>query len=57
LARVLPPRPREVFVNLEQYLVLFILVVFFIFAGPLLSIVDAFANVACNVAAGADCFG
>lgn len=57
LARVLPPRPREVFVNLEQYLVLFILVIFFVFAGPLLSIVDAFANIACNVAAGADCFG
>jgi len=56
LARVLPPRPREVFVNLEQYLVLFILVVFFVLAGPLLSIVDAFANIACKVAAGADCF-
>ncbi|HEX6230449.1 MAG TPA: site-2 protease family protein [Actinomycetota bacterium] len=57
LARVLPPRPREVFVNLEQYLVLFILVIFFVFAGPLLSIVQAFADIACNVAAGADCFG
>ncbi|HZD18168.1 MAG TPA: site-2 protease family protein [Actinomycetota bacterium] len=56
LARVLPPRPRQVFINLEQYLVLFILVIFFIFAGPLLSIVDAFANIACKLAAGADCF-
>ena len=57
LAPFLPPRPREVFVNLEQYLVLFVLVIFFILAGPLLSIVNAFANVACNVAAGVDCFG
>jgi len=55
LAPFLPPRPREVFLNLEQYLVLFILVIFFILSGPLLSIVDAFANVACNLAAGTDC--
>ncbi len=57
LAPALPPRPREIFVNLEQYLVLFILVIFFILSGPLLSIVDAFANLACNLAAGVDCFG
>jgi Zn-dependent protease len=57
LAPFLPPRPREVFVNLEQYLVLFVLVIFFILAGPLLSVVNAFANVACNLAAGVDCFG
>lgn len=55
LAPFLPPRPREVFLNLEQYLVLFILVVFFILSGPLLSIVNAFGNLACNVAAGVDC--
>lgn len=55
LAPFLPPRPREVFVNLEQYLVLFILVIFFLLSGPLLAIVDAFANVACNLAAGGDC--
>jgi len=55
LAPFLPPRPREVFLNLEQYLVLFILVIFFILSGPLLSIVDAFANVACNLASGGDC--
>jgi hypothetical protein len=44
-----------VFVNAEQYLVLFILVIFFILSGPLLSIVDTFANVACNLASGGDC--
>ena len=56
LARVLPPRPREVFVNLEQYLVLFILVIFFLLAGPLIGIVEAFSNLVCNLAAGAKCF-
>jgi len=44
-------------VNAEQYLVLFILVIFFILSGPLLSIVSAFADVACNLAAGIDCPG
>jgi Zn-dependent protease len=55
LARVLPPRAREVYVNLAQYLVLFILVAFFLLSGPLLAIVDGFAQIACNVASGADC--
>ncbi|MEX2421451.1 MAG: site-2 protease family protein, partial [Actinomycetota bacterium] len=52
LAPFLPPRPREVFVGLEQYLVLFILLIFFLLSGPLLSIVNAFGNIACNLAAG-----
>lgn len=56
LARALPPRPREVYVNLDQYLVLFILVIFFLLAGPLLDIVDAFSNVVCSLASGAKCF-
>jgi Zn-dependent protease len=55
LARALPPRPREIYVNLEQYLVLFILVIFFLLAGPLTAIVSAFANVVCRLAAGANC--
>ena len=40
LARVLPPRAQIVYRNLDQYLVLFTLVIFFVFAGPLLSIVN-----------------
>jgi Zn-dependent protease len=52
LARVLPPRPREVYVNLDQYLVLFMLVIFFLLAGPLLSIVDALAGAVCGALAG-----
>jgi Zn-dependent protease len=52
LARVLPPRAREVYVNLDHYLVLFILVVFFVFAGPLLTIVNALADVLFRLLAG-----
>lgn len=55
LARALPPRPREIYMNLDQYLVLFILVVFFLLAGPLQAIVRAFANVVCRLAAGVEC--
>lgn len=56
LAPFLPPRAREVYANLDQYLVLFILVIFFLLAGPLFAIVNAFANLACNLAAGITCF-
>jgi len=52
LARYLPPRPQEVFANLDQYLVLFILVIFFLLAGPLLSIVNALASGVCTVLTG-----
>lgn len=55
LAPFLPPRAREIYVNLDQYLVLFILVIFFLLAGPLLAIVNVFADLACNLAAGIDC--
>ena len=56
LARALPPRPREIYVNLDQYLVLFILVIFFLLAGPLIGIVQAFSNIVCEVASGVTCF-
>ena len=52
LARVLPPRPRDVYVTLDQYLVLFMLVIFFLLAGPLLGIVRALAGAMCSVLAG-----
>lgn len=52
LARVLPPHPREVYVNLDQYLVLFILVIFFLLAGPLLGIVRSLASVLFRLLAG-----
>jgi Zn-dependent protease len=52
LMRVLSPRPREVYANLEQYLVLFVLVLFFVFAGPFRAIVDGLASAVCTVVAG-----
>ena len=55
LARALPLRAREVFVNAEQYLVLFILVIFFLLAGPFQAIVGAFANMVCRLASGGSC--
>jgi Zn-dependent protease len=52
LAPLLPPRAREVYVNLDQYLVLFILVIFFLLAGPFLSIVRALAEALTRLLAG-----
>jgi Zn-dependent protease len=52
LARFLPPRPRQVFVNLDQYQVLFVLVVFFLLAGPFIAIVRAIANALFGLLAG-----
>jgi len=52
LARALPPRPREISVNLDQYLVLFILAVVFLLPGPLLGIVDALTNAVCGLVGG-----
>lgn len=54
LMRVLPPKPREVFANLEQYLVLFILVLFFVLAGPFRAIIEALAGAVCGILAGSD---
>ncbi len=53
LVRVLPPRPREVYANLDQYLVLFVLVLFFVLAGPFRAIVDALVGAVCSLVAGA----
>ena len=53
LARVLPPHPREVYVSMDQYLVLFMLVIFFLLAGPLLGIVRSLADVLFRLLAGA----
>jgi len=52
---LLPPRAREVYRNADQYLPLFVLVIVFVFAGPLLSIVYSLANAACSFSAGARC--
>jgi Zn-dependent protease len=57
LARVLPPRAQIVYRNLDQYLVLFTLVIFFVFAGPMLAIVNGLTNALCRVVAGFPCLG
>lgn len=54
LAPILPPRAREVYTNLEQYLVLFILVIFFLLSGPFLAIVRALAEVVTRLIVGSD---
>jgi Zn-dependent protease len=55
VARFLPPKPKEVYLNLEQYLALFMLVVIFIFGGPIRSFVGVIGNGICNLAAGFPC--
>lgn len=54
LAPFLSPRPRQVYTNLDEYLVLFMLVIFFLLAGPLLFIVNSLASGLCSVLAGAN---
>lgn len=44
LATVLPPRPREVMERLEPYGALFMLLIFFIFSGPIFEMVGAITN-------------
>ena len=57
LALVLPVHAREIYRNLDQYLVLFMLVIFFLFAGPLLAIVEGLVGAACDVVAGSAACG
>jgi Zn-dependent protease len=55
LVRFLPPRAREVYSNLDQYLALFILVIFFIFPGPVFAFVRVIGNGICQAVAGGSC--
>jgi Zn-dependent protease len=55
LARVLRGRAREVYVNLDEYLVLFVLVIFFILGGPFFDIVAGLFGAICDVFAGTGC--
>lgn len=56
VARFLAGRAREVYQSLDQYGALFMLAIFFIFAGPIFSFVVAIGNGICGVTAGASCF-
>jgi Zn-dependent protease len=54
LAPLLSPRAREVYTNLDQYLVLFMLVVFFLLSGPFFAIVRALAETVTRLIVGTD---
>jgi len=56
LGQFLPPRAAEVYRNLDQYLVLFVLVFTFAFSTPVLDIVFGLSNAMCRAASGANCF-
>lgn len=55
LARALSGRAKEVYQNLDQYCALFILLVFFIFPGPIIAFVRVIGNGICGLVAGGDC--
>jgi Zn-dependent protease len=55
VARYLPPRARDVMTNLEQYGALFMLLIFFIFSGPIFAFVRIIGNGICGLVAGIDC--
>ncbi|HXF57092.1 MAG TPA: site-2 protease family protein [Actinomycetota bacterium] len=55
LARFLSPRAREVYTGLEQYLALFILLIFFILPGPIFAFVEIVGNGICGLVAGTAC--
>jgi Zn-dependent protease len=55
VARFLPTRAREIYTNLDQYLPLFILVVFFLLKGAIFSFVGAIGNGICDLVAGTPC--
>jgi Zn-dependent protease len=57
VARYLPARAKDVMTNLEQYGALFMLLIFFIFSGPIFAFVRIIGNGICGLVAGIDCVG
>jgi Zn-dependent protease len=55
LARFLPRRAREVYRGMDQYLALFVLVIFFIFGQQMFAIVRGLGNGVCAIVAGGGC--
>ncbi len=55
VALALPPRAAEVYRNADQYLALIVLVALFLFAGPLISIVNSLTDSLCSLLAGLPC--
>jgi Zn-dependent protease len=56
LALALPPRAAEVYRNADQYLPLFVLIVLFLFGGPLISIVRTLTDALCTLLSGFSCY-
>jgi Zn-dependent protease len=56
LALYLPPRAAQVFRGLDQYLPLFMLVIFFILGAPVLVFVHGIGNALCQGLSGSSCF-
>lgn len=55
VALALPPRARETYRNLDQYLPLFVLLALFFLAGPVQQIVYSLVNALCGVFSGTSC--
>jgi Zn-dependent protease len=55
VALALPPRARETYRNLDQYLALFVLLALFFLAGPIQAIVYSLVNALCGVFSGTNC--
>ena len=55
VAPLLSYRARQIYQNLDEYLPLFMLLIFFILAGATLSIVRVLGNAVCRLIAGSDC--
>jgi len=57
VALFLPPHAAQVYRDADQYLALIVLVVLFVFAGPLISIVRSLTDALCSLLAGLRCYG
>jgi Zn-dependent protease len=55
LARYLHGRAREVYSNLDQFLPLFMILIYFLLAAPVLSFVRFIGNALCGLIVGGDC--
>lgn len=55
VALALPPRARETYRNLDQYLALFVLLALFFIAGPIQAIVYSLVDAFCGVFSGLSC--
>jgi len=55
LARFLHGRAREVYTNLDQFLPLFMILIYFLLGAPVLAFVRFLGNALCGLIVGVDC--